>query len=144
MYIHFTVTRLYQGCSVTRFNGCETNQSIQNKSSTLVESGMKIRILSQGEERETNKMQLIRCLLSNFYLNIFQASLCPSSGEQDLYYRIWCSALVVLAVVVWSCVVSCVHCVKVTVRHSAHSSRRSSTQPQPTTASTTSAEYHMR
>ena len=30
-----------------------------------------------GEERETNKMQLIRCLLSN-YLNMFRASLCPS------------------------------------------------------------------
>jgi len=28
----------------------------------------------------TNKMQLIRCLLSNFYLNMFRASLCPSSG----------------------------------------------------------------
>jgi len=36
-----------------------------------------------GEERETNKMQLIRFLLSNFYLNMFRASLWPSSGEQD-------------------------------------------------------------
>ena len=36
-----------------------------------------------GEERETNKIQLIWCLLSNFYLNMFQASLWPSSGEQD-------------------------------------------------------------
>jgi hypothetical protein len=35
----------------------------------------------KGEERETNKMQLICCLLSN-YLNMFRASLCPSSGEQ--------------------------------------------------------------
>ena len=34
------------------------------------------------EERETNKMQLIWCLLSN-YLNMFRASLCPSSGEQE-------------------------------------------------------------
>jgi len=33
-----------------------------------------------------------------------------------VYYHIWCSALVVLAVVVWSWVASCVHCVKVTVR----------------------------
>jgi len=39
--------------------------------------------ITQGEERETNKMQLISCLLSNFYLNMFRASLCPSSGEQD-------------------------------------------------------------
>jgi len=28
-------------------------------------------------------MQLILCLLSNFYHNTFRASLCPSSGEQD-------------------------------------------------------------
>ena len=43
-----------------------------------------------------------------------------------MYYRIWCSALVVLAVVVWSWVANCVHCVKVTVRlsHSAHSLRQ--------------------
>ena len=33
-----------------------------------------------------------------------------------MYYCIWCSALVVLAVVVCSWVVSCLHCVKVTVR----------------------------
>ena len=31
----------------------------------------------------TNKMLLILCLLSNFYLNMFRASLCPSSGEPD-------------------------------------------------------------
>jgi hypothetical protein len=28
-------------------------------------------------------VQLIRCLLSTFYLNMFPASLCPSSGDQD-------------------------------------------------------------
>jgi len=109
-------------------------------------------------------MQLIRCLLSNFYLNMFRATLCPSSGDKDrvllhmvfcsgcsgcgcvqlgsklcaqqctqlhccaqsistcfghyyahhqeiktVCYCIWCSALVVLAVVVCSWVVSCVH-----------------------------------
>ena len=88
-----------------------------------------------------------RKLCANFYLNMFRASLCPSSGEQGrvllhmvfctgcsgcgcvewivscvqtsistcfghhyahhqenkaVYYCIWCSALVVLAVVVWS------------------------------------------
>jgi len=37
-----------------------------------------------------------------------------------VYYCIWCSALVVLAVVVWSWVISCVHCVKVTVRLTVH------------------------
>ena len=33
-----------------------------------------------------------------------------------MYNRIWCSALVMLAVVVWSWAASCVHCVKGTVR----------------------------
>ena len=104
-------------------------------------------------------------MLSNFYLNMFRASLCPSSGEQDrvllrmafctgcagcgcvqmgrklcvyyqtsistcfghhyahhqenktVYYYIWCSALVVLAVVVWSWVVSCVHIIKLLSQH---------------------------
>jgi len=39
-----------------------------------------------------------------------------------VYYRIWCSALVVLAVVVWSCVVSFVHCVNSNLHtvHTAH------------------------
>ena len=46
---------------------------------------------------------------------MFRASLCPSSGEQDRDYCIWCSALVV-----WSWDVSCVHCVKVTVRLSSN------------------------
>jgi len=36
-----------------------------------------------------------------------------------VYYCIWCSALVMQAMVVWSWVVSCVHCVKVTV-HTAY------------------------
>jgi len=46
-----------------------------------------------GEEREANKMQLIRCLLSNFYLNMFRASLCPSSGEQGcvLPHMVFCT-----------------------------------------------------
>ena len=38
-------------------------------------------------------MQLIWCLLSNFYLNMFRASLCPSSGEQDrvLPHMVFCT-----------------------------------------------------
>jgi len=34
-----------------------------------------------------------------------------------VYYRIWCSALVVLAVFVWSWVAICLHCVNVPVRY---------------------------
>jgi len=51
---------------------------------------------------------------------MFRASLYPSSGEQGVHCRLWCSALLVMAVVVWSWDVSCVH--------SAHSLRPSSTQ----------------
>ena len=48
---------------------------------------------SWGLERETNKMQLTWCLLWNFYLNLFRASLCPSSGEQDgvLPHMVFCT-----------------------------------------------------
>ena len=35
----------------------------------------------------------------NFSLNMFRASLCPSSGEQRPCYCIWCTALVLLDVV---------------------------------------------
>ena len=40
-------------------------------------------------------MQLIWCLLWNFYLNMFRASLCPSSGEQEctLPHVVFCTAL---------------------------------------------------
>ena len=35
----------------------------------------------------------------NFYLNMFRAPLCPSSGEQRPRYCIWCIVLVLLDVV---------------------------------------------
>jgi hypothetical protein len=45
----------------------------------------------------------------NFYLNMFRASLCPSSGEQRRRYCIWCIVLVLLdvVVVVERCLVGC-------------------------------------
>jgi len=49
-----------------------------------------------------------------------------------VHYCVWCSALVVLAVVVWSCVVSCVHCVKVTVLFCSVSSVSNSLSPRRT------------
>ena len=41
-------------------------------------------------------MQLIWCLLSNFYPNMFRASLCPSSGEQEcaLPHMVFCTGCV--------------------------------------------------
>jgi len=43
-------------------------------------------------------MQLIRCLLLNFYLNMLRTSLCPSSGEQDrvLPRMVFCTGCVEL------------------------------------------------
>ena len=53
---------------------------------------------SLGWREKTNKMQLIWCLLSNFYLDMFWASLCPSSGEQDrlLPHMVLCAGCVEL------------------------------------------------
>jgi len=55
------------------------------------------------EVREkTNKMQQSDVYYQHF-LNIFRASLCPSSGEQDVCYCMWCAALVLLHVVASGC-----------------------------------------
>jgi len=55
------------------------------------------------EVREkTNKMQQLDVYYQHF-LNMFRASLCPSSGEQDVCYCIWCAALVLLDVVGSGC-----------------------------------------
>ena len=50
-------------------------------------------VMSIVWRERTDKMQLILCLLSNFYLNMFRASLCPSSGEQDrvLLHIVFCT-----------------------------------------------------
>jgi len=78
-------------------------------------------------KRETNKKQLI--------WSLFQLSISTCFGHhyahlqnKAMYYCIWCSVLVVFAVVVWSCDANCVHCVKVVVRlnnnfHTVHTAR---------------------
>ena len=51
------------------------------------------------EVREkTHKMQQLD-VYYQYFLNMFRASLCPSSGEQDVCYCTWCAALVLLDVV---------------------------------------------
>ena len=92
----------------------------------------KILLLRVKREKPT------RCNQSDIY---YQTSISACFGHhyahhqenKTMYYRMWCSARVVLAVIVWSWVASCVHCVEVTVRfpHRAHSLRPSSTQSQP-------------
>ena len=50
------------------------------------------------EVREkTNKMQQLDAYYQHF-LNMFRASLCPSSGDQDVCYCTWCAALFLLDV----------------------------------------------
>ena len=59
------------------------------------------------EVREkTNKMQQLDVYYQHF-LNRFRASLCPSSGDQDVCYCTWCAALVLLDVVVSGCGALC-------------------------------------
>ena len=99
----------------------------------------------KAEERETSKMQLIWCLISNFYLNMFRSSLCPSSGEQDcvLPHMVFCTFCAGCGCVElgrelcalcesYFRTVTFTQCTKLT------------SQLHTTTASTTSAEHHMR
>ena len=53
-------------------------------------------------ERKTNKMQQLD-IYYEYFLNMFRASLCPSSGEQDVCYCTWCAELVLLDVVGSGC-----------------------------------------
>ena len=69
-------------------------------------------------------MQIIGCLLSNFYLNMFRASLCPSSGEK----RLCTTAYSVLHWLYW--VWLCEAGPSSTQPHPAQA-EPSSTQPQP-------------
>jgi len=92
-------------------------------------------------ERKTNKMQLIWCLLSNFYLNMFQASLCPSSGEQDrvLLHMVFCTGCAGCGCVELGrklCALCESYCSTQTVTFT-----QIATQLHTTTASTTSAEH---
>jgi len=91
------------------------------------------------EVREkTNKMQQLDVYYQHF-LNMFQTSLCPSSGVQDACYRMWCAALVLLDVVG-----SCCEALRCRVRalwkllfdsnsnlHSACTLQHSAPQPHP-------------
>ena len=65
----------------------------RKKQVRIISQTGEVKICTQSEERATNKIQLIRCLLSNFYLNMFRSSLCPSSGDQDglLLHMVFCS-----------------------------------------------------
>jgi len=61
---------------------------------------------------ERKEREPTRCNQSDVY---YQTSISTCFGHhyahhqnKTVYYCIWCSALVVLAVIVWSCVVSCV------------------------------------
>ena len=59
--------------------------------------------VKRERERERERKPT-RCnnhmFIINFCLNMFRASLCPSSGEQRPCYCMWCTALVLLDVLV--------------------------------------------
>ena len=82
-------------------------------------------------KRETNKMQLIWSLFQLSISTCFGHHYAHLQENKVVYYCIWCSALVVLAVVVCCWDASCVHCVEQQLSHGAHSLRPSSTRPRP-------------
>ena len=65
----------------------------------------------------------------NFCLNMFRASLCPSSGEQRPCYCIWCTALVLLDVVGSGC--GALHCRMRALLASYNAAPHNRYQPQP-------------
>jgi len=99
------------------------------------------------EREKTNKMQHSDVYYQHC-LNMFRASLCPSSGEQRpcvtacgvLRWFCW------MVAVVGRCVLGCEHCEGYCSNSNLHSARtlqRSAPQPLPTTSSRTSAAHHM-
>jgi len=76
--------------------------------------------INWGVREKTNKMQQLDVYYEHF-LNMFRASLCPSSGEQDVCYCTWYYSKL----------------------HSARTPQRSAPQPLPTTSSRTSAAHHV-
>ena len=59
---------------------------------------MKERSLEGEVIEKTNKMQQLD-IYYQYFVNMFRAPLCPSSGEQDVCYCTWFAALVLVDVV---------------------------------------------
>ena len=55
---------------------------------------------------KTNKMQHLEVYYEQIF-NMFRASLCPSSGDQDVCYCTWCAALLLVDVVASGCEALC-------------------------------------
>ena len=60
---------------------------------------LKLNFLQQSMKRENPTGCNNEMFIINVCLNMFRASLCPSSGEQRPCYCIWCTALVLLDMV---------------------------------------------
>ena len=86
---------------------------------------------------KTNKMQQLD-VYYQYFLNMFRASLCPSSGDQDVCYCTRCAALVLLDVVGSGCGAQ-----SNSNLHSARTLQRSAPQPLPATSNRTSAAHRM-
>ena len=69
---------------------------------TITSHSFNIHFNLWSEREKTNKMQQLDVYFQQF-LNMFRASLCPSSGEQDVCYCMWCAALLLLDVVGSGC-----------------------------------------
>jgi len=62
----------------------------------------KLNVTNCEVREKTNKMQQLG-VYYQYFINMFRTSLCPSSGEQDVCYCMWCAALVLLDVVGIGC-----------------------------------------
>jgi len=61
----------------------------------IVVKPLELYVGNREVREKTNKMQQLDVYYQHF-LDMFRASLCPSSGEQDVCYCTWCAAAHVL------------------------------------------------
>jgi len=90
--------------NINKLRGQNTELMCVNLAVHTVNSVMNV---TNCEVREkTDKMQQLDVYYQHF-LNMFRASLRPSSGDQDVCYCTWCAALVLLDVVGSGCGALC-------------------------------------
>ena len=69
----------------------------------IYEFQLQVYVTVHREQIVKRERKPTRCNSQMFIINMFRASLCPSSGEQDVCYCTWCAALVLLDVVGSGC-----------------------------------------
>ena len=99
LHIHVALTRKTKGRSLGKFRKTKlffgNQRTLDRKMLPLY-----VPVTVHREQSVKRDKKPTRCnnqmFIISFCLNMFRASLCPSSGEQRPCYCIWCSALVLL------------------------------------------------